>query len=290
MSRLSRVSALISWALREAVRRRIFVVVSLLTAAFLALFWLGTHQAFTHIAQAGGDGRGPGGLDQRTFAGAVLFGLALFAVLFLGSVLAIFLTIATVRGDAETGVLQALVVRPVGRAEVVLSRWLAAAMVCFAYVAIVYAAVLGILRQTGGYTPDRLVGPGFRVACAVIVVAGLCVLGSTYLSTTANGIAAFMLFGAGLFAGLLGQVGHALTNTTLERIAHDVSWGLPFEALYQDALSLATVDQGGLTGFLLSLGPFGGGVRASSTLWSWLVLYAVAVGAATVFAAGRRDL
>lgn len=280
------VTALVGWALREAVRRRIFLVVSLLTAGFLGLFWLGTHQAFTHVQR--GAFNGP--IDQHEFAGAVLFGLALFAVLFLGSVLAIFLTIATVRGDAETGVLQALVVRPVGRAEVLLSRWLAAVVVCFAYVAVVYAAVLGILQVTGDYAPDRVVGPGFRIACAVAVVAALCVLGSAYLSTTANGIAAFMVFGAGLFAGLLGQVGHGLNNATLERIAHDVSWALPFEALYQDALSLATVDQAGLTGFLLRLGPFGGGVRATSSLWLWLLAYVVAVGAVTVFATGRRDL
>ncbi len=286
MTRVVPVAALAGWALREAVRRRIFVVVSLLTAVFLALFALGTHQAFTHLQP----GAGPGGLDQRTFAGAVLFGVALFAVLFLGSVLAIFLTIATVRGDAETGVLQALVVRPVGRAEVVLSRWLAAAAVCFGYVAVVYAAVLAILREMGGYRPDRVVGPGLRLGCAVAVVAALCVLGSTYLSTTANGIAAFMVFGAGLFAGLLGQVGHALGNTTLQRIAHDVAWGLPFEALYQDALALATVDQGGVTGFLLRLGPFGGGSRAPSLLWGWLALYVLLVAVATVLAARRRDL
>lgn len=288
---MTRVLVLIGWALREAVRRRIFVVVSLLTLGFLALFWLGTHQAFTHIDRARPEnGGGLHGLDPHTFAGAVLFGLALFAVLFLGAVLAVFLTIGTVRGDAESGVLQALVVRPVGRAEVVLSRWLAASLVCLVYVAAVYAAVLGILRQTGGYSPDRIVGPGWRVACAVAVVAGLCVLGSAFLSTTANGIAAFMLLGAGLFAGLLGQVGHALGNVTLQNIAHDVSWALPFEALYQDGLALTTVNQGGLTGFLLQLGPFGGGARASSLLWPWVVAYAVALGLLSVYATSRRDL
>jgi ABC-type transport system involved in multi-copper enzyme maturation permease subunit len=286
---VSTVVVLVGWALREAVRRRIFVVVSLLTVGFLALFWVGTNQAFVHIhrVQVQNGFRGP---DQHTLAGAVLFGLALFAVLFLGSVLAVFLTIGTVRGDAESGVLQALVVRPVGRAEVVLSRWLAAVAVCSAYVAAVYAAVLGILRLTGDYSPDRLVGPGFRVACAVAVMAGLCVLGSVFLSTTANGIAAFMLLGAGLFAGLLGQVGHALSNTTLQDIAHNVSWALPFEALYQDGLALTTADQTGLTGFLLQLGPFGGGARASSLLWPWVVGYAVVLGALSVLATNRRDL
>ena len=70
------------------------------------------------------------GLDATTLAGATLFGLSMFGTLFLGAVLAIFLTLGVVRGDAERGLLQPLVVRPVGRATFLLSRLLAAARVC----------------------------------------------------------------------------------------------------------------------------------------------------------------
>ena len=74
------------------------------------------------------------GVDARTFAGATLFGLAMFGTLFLGIVLAIFLTLGAVRGDAERGLLQPLVVRPLGRATLLLARFLGAAAVCVAYV------------------------------------------------------------------------------------------------------------------------------------------------------------
>ena len=56
-------------------------------------------------------------VDTRTFAGAFLLGLAMFATLFLGVVLAVFLTLGVVSGDAERGLLQPLVVRPVGRVD-----------------------------------------------------------------------------------------------------------------------------------------------------------------------------
>ena len=46
-------------------------------------------------------------------AAATLLGLAMFATLFLGTVLAVFLTLGAVRGDAERGLLQPLLVRPV---------------------------------------------------------------------------------------------------------------------------------------------------------------------------------
>ena len=41
----------------------------------------------------------------------------MFATLFLGAVLAVFLTLGAVRGDAERGLLQPLLVRPLGRDE-----------------------------------------------------------------------------------------------------------------------------------------------------------------------------
>ena len=51
----------------------------------------------------------------------------MFGTLFLGAVLAVFLTLGVVRGDAERGLLQPLVVRPLGRATLLLARFLAAA-------------------------------------------------------------------------------------------------------------------------------------------------------------------
>ncbi|MEW6582441.1 MAG: hypothetical protein AB1416_06750, partial [Actinomycetota bacterium] len=102
------------YALQESVRRRVFVVVLILTAAFLVLYGVGVHQVMQEI-----DARFAGDLlrreDRRVIAGATLVGLAMFATLFLGTVLAIFLTLGAVRGDADRGLLQPLVVRPVGR-------------------------------------------------------------------------------------------------------------------------------------------------------------------------------
>ena len=55
-----------------------------------------------------------------------MLGLAMFATLFLGVVLAVFLTLGAVRGDAERGLLQPLLVRPVARPTLLLARWLGA--------------------------------------------------------------------------------------------------------------------------------------------------------------------
>jgi Cu-processing system permease protein len=276
---------LAGWAVRESLRRRVFFIVALLTIGYLVLYAFGCNAAFSHLHE---NRIGP--VDAHEFAGATLLGLGMFAILFLGSVLAAFLTLSTVRGDAENGLLQPLVVRPVGRSQVITARWLAAATVCTAYVAAVYAGSLLILRATGGWAPDRVVGPGARVALAVSALAALCVLGSVAFTATANGIAIFMVLGSGLFAGLLGQIAHAIGNTGLERAAHIISWVLPFEALYQDGLALTTADQGGITRFLVQLGPLGGGTPAGRLLLPYAAGYVMVVGALAMVATSRRDL
>src|SRR5262249_16603088 len=142
-------------------------------------------------------------VDTRTFAGAFLLGLAMFATMFLGVVLAVFLTLGVVSGDAERGLLQPLVVRPIGRTTLLLARFVGAVAVCVAYVLIVYFLAMTIIGLTLHWWPVRIVAPGLELAAGVVIVVALSLLGSVGLSATANGIAVFMLFGAGLVAGLL---------------------------------------------------------------------------------------
>lgn len=285
---MSAVATIVGYTLRESLRRRVFLVVLLLTIAFLGLYGLGTRQAFKDVEDfAGGV---TAGLDATTLAGATLFGLSMFGTLFLGTVLGIFLTLGVVRGDAERGLLQPLVVRPVGRATFLLSRLLAAGTVCTVYVCLVYTGTLLITYWIGGWWPDRLVVPALELSGGVVIVAALSLLGSVFLSATANGIAIFMAFGAGLVAGLLGQIGEALNSHTLERVAMVSSWLLPFEALYQDGLNAISADSFGLTRVALQLGPFGGAQAGGAFLWPYALAYLAALVSLALLGFARRDL
>jgi ABC-2 type transport system permease protein len=274
------------YALREAVRRRVILVVLLLTVCFLALYGLGCAVTFEQVNSLAADDQ----IDDRVLAGSTLLGLSMFTTLFLGAVLAVFLTLGAVRGDAERGLLQPLVVRPVGRTSLLLGRFAGAAAVCALYVALVYAAAVLITGIAGDWWPDRAIGPGLGLVLAVIVIAAISLLGSIFLSSTANGIAVFMLFGAGLAAGLLGQIGDALSVDTLEDVAKVSSWLLPFEALYQAGLHGLTAETSGITGVIVQLGPFGGAERAGPGLWVWTLAYLALVGAGARAGFARRDL
>jgi Cu-processing system permease protein len=284
---MSQVRIIAAFTLRESLRRRVFLVVAVLTVAFLALYGLGTWQLNRDVRQVGANGLG---VEPDVLVGATLLGLAMFGTLFLGTVLAVFLTLGAVRGDAERGLLQPLLVRPVTRRTLLLGRYAAAAAVCAAYVIAVFLAATVITWITGAWWPDRLVVPALGLGLAVAILAGLSLAGSVFLSSTANGIAVFMVFGAGLVAGLLGQIGEALSSGTLQDVARVTSWVLPFEGLYQAALAALTADTVGFTRLAIDLGPFGAAQSAGAGLWLWALVYLGLVGAWALRGFAARDL
>jgi Cu-processing system permease protein len=283
------VAVVFGYALRESLRRRVFHAGLLLTALFLGLYGLGCslvpHRA---LHPSRGVPSLIGGIDV-VVAGTIL-GLAVFATYFLGVALAIFLTISVVRGDAESGLLQPLIVRPVSRLQLLLGRFAAAFAVSGAYVVLVYATSILITREAIGWMPRDVVPTAAELLAAVAVVAALGLLGSIYLSSVANGIGIFMLFGAGLFGGLLGEIGRGIGSHRLQQVSEVIGYLMPFEWLYQDALGHLIGGERGLTKTVLNLGPFGGSVQAGAAVWVWSLAYFVLTSALAGFALARRDL
>jgi len=288
VSRLTDARIIVGYAVAESLRRKVVAVVAVLTVLFLALYGLGAYYAFDEIENQGLTG---GSLvDEQALVGGTIFGLAMFAVLFLGSVLAIFLTNGVVRGDADGGLLQPLVVRPVGRGTLLVARWAGAAVASSVYVVVVYLLALGITVAFGDWTPGSVVMPALALALAVAIVGAISVLVSVFLAASAQGIAVFMIFGAGLVGGLLGQIGEALSSPRLVEIAEIASTALPFEALYQAGLYLIASDETGLTRTAIELGPFGGSQEGSAGLVVFSIAYVAGVLALAVVAFARRDL
>ena len=112
------------YALREAVRRRVILVVLVLTVGFLALYALGAALTFDEVNASRPTTSSTTACSRAQRSSASRCSRSLF----LGTVLAVFLTLGAVRGDAERGLLQPLVVRPVGRTSLLLGRYAGAAL------------------------------------------------------------------------------------------------------------------------------------------------------------------
>ncbi|MDX6728862.1 MAG: type transport system permease protein, partial [Baekduia sp.] len=154
-------------ALQEALRRRVLLVVLVLTVLFGGLYAWGCSELFRDLS---GFQDSSSGLDARSLAGATIVGLAMFGGLFLGVVLATFLSAGALRGDAERGLLQPLVVRPLGRGQYLVGRFLAAATVSAIYVLIVYFGAILITGAIGDWWPAHPFGSAFRLAFGAVLV------------------------------------------------------------------------------------------------------------------------
>ena len=100
-----------------------------------------------------------------------------------------------------------------------------------------------------------------------------------------------MLFGAGLTAGLLGQIAEAIGSDSLDDIVADRHAGrCRSRRSTRPGSRELTVDTVGFARLAIDLGPFGGAEPGSAGLWLWSLAYLVAVGAAAVAAFNRRDL
>jgi Cu-processing system permease protein len=272
---VSAFATVVRYAIQESVRRRVFLVVLVLTASFAAVYTAGAAAIFGGLEDFGTDE------GERGAVGAGLLGFAMFVVLFLGTTLAIFLTIATVRGDAERGLLQPLVVRPLGRTRLLGARLTAAAAMSSGYVVGVFVLLVLLTAAVGRWFPESVAGAALGLVGAVLVVCLLSLLGSTFLTATANGIVVFMLFGAGLAAALLHHLALGLDSPALKGVSEIAGWMLPFMALYLSALG--------------SLGPeidtadiLGGPSGLALAAWTLVYLGLLAAGAREAFL--RRDL
>ena len=114
--------------------------------------------------------------------------------------------------------------------------------------------VCALITRGRRLVADEFVRPGIQLAAGVVVIAALGLLGSVFLTATANGIAIFMVFGAGLLAGApRPDRRSARLERRLQTSPTGPRWALPFEALYQDALYRITSESRGLTGLVIQL-------------------------------------
>ncbi len=284
---LTRVLTIAGLTLREAARRRVILAAVVMSAAFLVLYGLAAHFAAAEMLGAGSSG----GMSDIMRAGVSvqLLYLGLFPAGFLVALTALFAGAGTVSGELDSGVIYAVLARPVRRAEVVVGKFLGLAVIVAAYAAAFYGAVIVIARWQMGVPLTQ-----WWLALLVLVLEpmpllAIAVLGSTRLPTLANGVVGVALYGLGFIGGLIESLGALLKNPTMVNLGIVSSLIMPLDALHRLALSLLVppgllvLQNGGVPGT-------GGGTTPSM----WMAVYALLYVGAAVWAASlafsKRDL
>jgi Cu-processing system permease protein len=301
------VSALVvaRWTVLEARRRRLLLAGALLSVAFVALFVVGfyllyrTQQRDLLAAQAQ-DGGPADGLDAREellAISTILVILGLYGVQFLAALLGLFLGVASVSPEIDSGALHAVLARPLSRLQYLMGRFLALAGLLTAYVVVMSGALLLTARVVAGYRPGDAAGVIGLMILQVLILLAVSLLGSTVLPTLANGVVMLVLFGLAWLGGIIGFVGTIPPgNELMANLGTAVSLLLPADAVWRGAsyhilppsFLVASSFAGG-SGEEIGL-PFGSTTPIARAMLAWALAYPVACLALAVAAFRRRDL
>lgn len=280
---LATVATIARLGLREAVRARALRVLVGVAALLLGVFALAAAQAM----DAARDADGTVTVDV---VGATLLGSSAFTALLLGTIVGVLLVAGAVRGDAERGLLQPLVVRPVPRASIVLGRLVAGGGVATLFAVVLWLGTVVLMRWFGDWSPPHVAAPAVALGLAVGIVALGATAASTVLPATTAGMVVLALVGTGLSVGLVAQLGGAFGLGALQTVTDVVAVLLPFETLYRHVLHLLSGQLGDLTSAGIAIGPFGGARAAGAADAAAIAAWVAVVSAWTLVRASRADL
>jgi len=287
------------WTVLEARRRRLVLAGVVLSVAFVALFAVGFALLYASQERAGADPGALGGAlearEELLAMSTILVVLGLYGVQFLAALLGLFLGVASVSPEIDSGALHAVLARPLSRLQYLLGRFLALAGLLAAYVVVMSAALLLVARVVAGYQPGDASRVVALMVLEVLILLAVSLLGSTVLPTLANGVVMLALFGLAWLGGIIGFVSTIPPgNELMANLGTAVSLLLPADAVWRGAsfhllppsfLALSSFANGEEVGL-----PFGSTSPMTGAMLAWALAYPVACLALAVAAFRRRDL
>lgn len=267
---------------REASRRRILLAALILGLVYLAIYGIG----YYYVDQETTSSQfGPGILELNQIRN-FLFMAGLYVVNFLTVMMAVLTSVDTLSGEIASGTIHTLVSKPVQRWEIVFGKWLGFVGMLSLYLLLMAGGTIALVYIISGYiAPNVLRGLGLLWMNAVLLL-GVSLAGGATLSTLANGVLVFGLYGIAFVGGWIEQIGSLLQNQTAVNVGIISSLIIPSEALWKRA---AFEMQSPLVS-ALGFSPF----TAASMPSQVMVLYGVLYAGLALFVAirlfNRRDL
>lgn len=280
---MSAIFTLARLTFREAWRRRIALAALVLGAAFLLIYSVGFYFIRREALSSGAS------LETAAARTAInfLFMAGLYAVNFLTLAMGTLLAADTLAGEINSGAIQALVTKPIRRAEVVVGKWLGFAAMLGVYLLVMAGGVILSVRAIADYTAPNLpraLGLIYLTALLIMTVTLAC---SSRLSALATGGTVFGLYGLAFIGGWVEQIGAALRNETAVNIGILSSLIIPSEALWKRAAHEMSSPLMRLTG---GVNPFTAISPPSDLMIAYAAGYLLLMLGLAMFWFSRRDL
>jgi len=269
---------------REAVRRKIMLAALLLGIAFLVIYSLGLYFINQDLAESTYAPARREAVWNQAYNMISLAGM--YVVNFLAIAISALITADSLAGEIQSGTIQAVVTKPVRRAEVVVGKWLGNAGLLLLYMLMMGGGViLSVWALTGYTSPNWAISVGLIYFNALTIMT-LTLAFSSSFSTLATGGAVFGAFGLAFIGGWVERIGSALGNQTAIDIGIFSSLLLPTEALWNKAAGLMTSPLLNMVGAT----PFTSASEPSTLMIAYAVIYMTAALGLAVQSFGRRDL
>lgn len=214
---------------REAARRRILLAALVLGILFLIIYGLGFHFMNNEIVRESTP------VLQQNEIRNFLFMAGMYVVNFLTVMMSVLTSVDTLSGEIASGTIHTLVAKPLQRWEIVLGKWLGFVTMLTLYQLLMAGGVILLVHLISGYQAANLLGGLAMIWLNSLILLGVSLLGGTVLSTLANGVLAFGLYGVAFVGGWVEQIGAFLQNQTAVNIGIITSLIIPSEALWKRA-------------------------------------------------------
>lgn len=263
----------------EARRRRILTAALILGGAFVVLFGVGLYFMAQDIRENAPPAR------QAIFLNLITL-TALYAANFLIVMTSVLVTVDTFAGEMGSGVIETLCTKPLSRATVGLGKWLGCWLILALYTLVLCGGVLAVGRLVSGQTPPHADRGIALILLEGTVLLTLALAGGTRLSTLANGVTVFGLYGLAFIGGWMEQIGTMVGNAAARYIGIAASLVVPSEALWQ----LASYYMQPSVARDVQIGPFVTASVPSPAMVAWALAHVVITLAIALRLFHTRDL
>jgi len=269
--------------IKEVIRRRIMLVTIVLAVAFLALYGTGVHYGYKDMG--GSHYAGP----MQALIAPMFLSIGLYFGSFIVAFLAVMAAVGAISGEIESGIIHAVVPRPVRRSEIILGKFLGYSLMLSSFASLFFISVLLIVHYNTGLNTSVSAGTIGLFCLQPVILLAVTMFGTTFLSTLANGIGCFMLYAVGVVGGMLEQIGHFANSQFLVNTGIISSLVMPADSVYRKIVyTLLSAPDASFSSMMM--GPFGSVSEPSVWMLVYTVIYIMVFLTLALMVFSKRDI
>lgn len=268
---------------REASRRWVLWVASLLGIVFLTVYAVGLSEIQKDIVRMGSSTSPM--LTSEIYNFMLMAGL--YVVNFLAIIMTVLTSVDTLSGEISTGTIHTLVSKPLRRWEILIGKWLGFLGMLTLYMLLMGGGVMLVANIITGYTPPNALRGLALLWLNMALLLSVSLLGGALFSTLSNGVMVFGLYGIAFIGGWVEQFGSFLGNQTAVNIGILSSLLIPTEAIWK---RVAYEMQSPIVSSFGGFSPFSAQSVPSPLMVAYAIFYAAAALLLAVRQFQERDL